>query len=467
MTRFATLFSACASVAMIAIPIQAQETNLPATVEVIDTEAEETSPVELTHGMPRLRVLQLLGEPPLESRIGVLNRSRATLSNGTELLFEQDALIAVNSPLPPEPTDDGRLSIVVDRKTVIYDDVLVLPKPMTLPAGDERLSIDENFYFAAGVDGQDGYDVHFTPATRECVLNDCPGCNLCGDGSGTLYQSHWDLFKFSADAVFLSRLGSDFALPLLDGGTAIQAEDLTHGLTAGIRSTLALHLYDGQHVEFGYLGSFDWSADGSSSNLIDPTGGVLSWNGTYDAQLNDYQINYRHRTWDSNWSVMCGVRYSEHEDHFTAAFDGVIAGPPIVNRNPLNIRGHARNRLLGIHVGTAAEWNCGPFLLFASMKGGAFNNETEQFGPRYTGAIDLGTNPASLPTFARDGQEISFMGDFEFTVSYPIMDGALIRVGYQGLIFSDMVQVRKQMGTAASGAPLHYHGIFAGFEFRQ
>ena len=95
-----------------------------------------------------------------------------------------------------------------------------------------------------------------------------------------------------------------------------------------------------------------------------------------------------------------------------------------------------------------------------------FNNETRQTGPQFDSAIDTSMVPIAVSRFTRAGEEISFMGDFEFTALYPIVDGLLVRVGYQGLVFSDMVQVRKQSGTAASGSPLNYHGIFTGIELR-
>jgi hypothetical protein len=59
------------------------------------------------------------------------------------------------------------------------------------------------------------------------------------------------------------------------------------------------------------------------------------------------------------------------------------------------------------------------------------------------------------------------MGDFEFAMIYSITDDASIRVGYRGLVYSDMVQVSNQDGTPAPGATLQYHGIFAGLEIQR
>ena len=85
-------------------------------------------------------------------------------------------------------------------------------------------------------------------------------------------------------------------------------------------------------------------------------------------------------------------------------------------------------------MGTAAEWSCGRFVLAAEIKGGVFRNEMSQLGSQYNGAIDLGTNPVEIPEFIHDDEEVSFMGDFEFAVIYPITVRGSIRAGYQGLV---------------------------------
>ena len=445
----------------------------------ITDEQEVTEPqiVALSHGLPRSRVLESLDSPALESRIGSLDRSRATLSDGTELLFHHDALIGLRSPQVLDSNGDGTWSLTIDRTTFVFEESLLLTAPKNLAEGEQRRAIDEDFYFQKGTQGDDGFDIHFTPSTPVCLLNDCAGCAGClgdaydSDSHGApekvWFHSDWERFRLSVNAVFISRSGGDLTLPLLAGGAAVEPEELTHGVAPGMQATLDYLTADGQNLEFGFLGAFNWASEGESTNLIAPNTGVLSWNGTYGARLNDFQVNYKFRELASKWSLSGGIRYSEHEDSYTAAFAGELAGPPAETRNPLTVSGLARNRLLGVQAGSSAEWGCGPFRLFASVHAGVYNNETQQQGPQYDGSIDLGSNPSSLASFNREGEEVSFMGDMEFAVLYPFREFSAMRLGYRGLIVSDAVQVRNQLGNAANGTTLQYHGLFVGLEVRR
>lgn len=478
----AIAFGPLASAQELAAPVQQNLTD-ETVVNGLSLDREQANQIELKHGMSRQHVGQLMGPSSIESLIGSLDRSRATLTDGTELLFEQDCLIGIIEAKPGEPTEDGRLFLFYDRMSVVYDQDLVLSRPDNLPQGEDRRSVDDEFYFAKGTHGSDGLDIHFTPSRRFCLLNDCQGCEVCqsagwnngekccndencnGRCNEFLHERHFEKFRLSVDALFLSRSGANLELSLGDGD--IQTEDLTQGFASGIRTSLMLHLREEQHLEFEYIGSFDWSAEGNSQDLTPAESSVLGWSGNYHAKLDDFQLNYVHRSWKSNWGLLCGVRYSEHKDGFATLFSGQFAGDPIVEGIDLNTNASARNRLLGIQMGTAAEWSCGRFVLAAEIKGGVFRNEMSQLGPRYNGAIDLSTNPVEIPEFLHDDEEVSFMGDFEFAVIYPITDRGSIRAGYQGLIYSDMVQVSNQGGTPAQGATLQYHGIFAGLEIRR
>ena len=458
------------------VPILVHAQDEP--LRIID-EAEVTEPqvVELSHGLPRIRVLESLDSPALESRIGSLDRSRATLSDGTELLFHQDALIGLRSPQELDSNEDGTLSLTIDRTTFVFEKTLLLAPRKDLPKGEQRRSVDEDFYFQKGVQGDDGFDIHFTPSTPVCLLNDCAGCAGClGDGfeaesaegpGKVWFHSEWERFRLSANAVFISRAGGDFTLPLLAGGSSVAPETLTHGVAPGLQATLDYLTVDGQNLEFGFLGAFNWASEGESTSLISPGSGVLSWNGSYAARLNDFQVNYKFRELDNSWSLSGGIRYSEHEDSYTASFAGEIPGQPVEPRNPISMGGLARNRLLGVQAGSAAEWACGPFRLSATVHAGVYNNETQQHGPQYDGELDLDSNPTAIASFTREGEEVSFMGDMEFAVLYPFREFSAMRLGYRGLIVSDAVQVRNQLGSAANGTTLQYHGLFVGLEVRR
>lgn len=462
------------------IPVQ-QDSTVPPGVP-------QTNQIELKHGMSRQHVGQLMGPTAIESLIGSTDRSRATLSDGTELLFEQDCLIGIIEAKPGEPTDDDRLFFFYDRLHVIYEKDLVLSRPDNLPQGEDRRRVDDQFYFSEGTYGNDGLDIHFTPSRPFCLLNDCQGCEICqsagwnneqkcchnedcndedcdGSCNASASSRSFQLFSFSVDALFLSRSGEGLEFSLSDGD--IQTEELTHGFSSGISTSLMVRLWEEQHLEFEYIGSFNWSADGNSNDLTPAEDTALDWSGSYRAQLDDFQMNYVHRNCESSWSLLCGVRYSEHEDRFATTFSGQLAGDPVIDGIDLNTNARARNRLLGIQMGTAAEWSCGRFVLAAGLKGGVFRNEMSQLGPQYDAAIDLGANPVQIPTFLHDDEEVSFMGDVEFAVIYSITDYASLRAGYRGLVYSDMVQVSNQGGTPAAGDTLQYHGIFSGLEIKR
>ena len=121
------------------IPVQ-QDSTVPPGVS-------QTNQIELKHGMSRQHVGQLMGPTAIESLIGSTDRSRATLSDGTELLFEQDCLIGIIEAKPGESTDAARLFFFYDRLHVIYEKDLVLSRPDNLPQGEDRRRVDEQFYF--------------------------------------------------------------------------------------------------------------------------------------------------------------------------------------------------------------------------------------------------------------------------------------------------------------------------------
>lgn len=467
------------------VPVAAQVPVRTIPVALMASKAKTELFVVLEHGMPRRRVLDLMGPPSLESVIGTLGRTRAIYDDETELLFEDERLIAIKSPLPPKVEADGRLAIQRDGMIILYSSDLALPDHDPLPHGDERHLIDDGFYFKESVPADDRYDIHFTPSTPQCLLDDCPGCEACGEsgesgrvggsmlGGESCYggidsdvvcsEPAWNLL-FSLDALFLARDSDDFALSLLDGANVAQTADLSHGLTPGVRASLGLNLTGETMAELVYLGSHEWSASGSSSNLIPASSGVISSAESYGAELSDVQINLIHHRFGREWSLLWGVRYSKQEDDFTVLLDGEIAGPPAVPRNPLDLRGSAKNQLIGVQVGADHHWRCGPVLLFGRIKGGVLHNETEQFGPSFTDSIDLSGNPASVPTFTSDGEQVSFVGDFEFSLKYAFGRLSSIRLGYQGLIFSDIAQVIDQQGQAADPETLSYNGVFAGLE---
>jgi hypothetical protein len=369
-------------------------TDNPGVAQGHSSVVDRANRIELKHGMSRQHVAQLMGPSSMESLIGSMDRSRVTLSDATELLFDQDCLIGIIEAKPGELTEDDHLFFLHDRMQVIYEKDLVLLRPDNLPQGEDRRRVDDQFYFSEGEYGSDGLDIHFTPSRPFCLLNDCQGCEVChsagwntvqkccndedcnGSCNASVPTRSFEQFRFSVDALFLSRSGTGLEFSLSDGD--IRTEDLTHGFSSGLSTSLMVRLREEQHVEFEYIGSFNWSAEGSSNDLTPAEDTAIDWSGSYRAKLDDFQMNYVHRNCESNWSLLCGVRYSEHKDDFATMFSGQLAGDPVIEGIDLNTNARARNRLLGIQMGTAAEWNCGRFVLSAGLKGGVFRNEMSQ-----------------------------------------------------------------------------------------
>lgn len=472
--------------------VDGQEPDAARSAPAAALERTVTKPilVELHPGMTRNQVSHLLGPPDFESIIGVLRRARLSYGD-TELLFENDKLIALKTAQETQSAQDGRMAVKHDGTTIVYGEELLLVDATPLPVGDQRQIIDDQFYFKQVEHQSTPIEIHFTPSTPQCLLDDCPGCEVCQachcglcpagatrcvdggceftdcDGLGGFNgraSDPWNLFRVSVDALFLWRDGADFSAALLDGGNVLQTTPLSHGLTPGLRATADLKLTATTAAQFVYIGMHQWSATGADDNLIPPATGVLSSRQTYDATLDDFQLNFVYSRLSSDQSLFWGVRVSEHEDEFSVRLDGQIAGPPAVVRNPLSVSANAQNRLIGLQIGANQFWRCGRLQLFGQIKGGVLHNEIDQTGPASIGAVDLTSNPASIPSFVTETEEVSFLGDFEFSARYRFLPSASIRVGYQGLIFTNLAQVAGNLGQPTDPDSLSYHGVLAGLE---
>jgi hypothetical protein len=467
---------------LIAICVSTANAQQSVGVQVESTASKQQEVVELTHGMSRASVLQQLGPPDFESLIGSLDRSRVNYDDELELLFEKGQLIAAKASSESRTTD-GRYGVKQEGAFVVFGDDLNLADMDPLPQGEQRRAIDDHFYWKESIAGDDGLSTHFTPTMSQCLLDNCPGCDTCqgaglgcagcgssccdGMGSGSCRAvASWTLL-LSVDALFLSRDASEFQMRLFDGVNSVQTESVGHGLTPGIRASGIVNLTGRTFTEFTYIGAHQWDATGSSTDLLTGSDDLLSSTQTFEATLNDYQVNVVHRRPGQSWGLLWGFRYSEHEDDYSLSLDGQFAGPPTTPRNPLNLTGTARNRLMGLQLGADHVWNCGALQLFGRFKAGALHNETEQTGASYPSVVSLDGNPSSIPRFTSDGEEVSFVGDVECSIRYAMTQSASIRFGYQGLAFSDLVTSASQNGNAADAESIYYHGIFAGLEIRR
>ncbi|MEL6105789.1 MAG: BBP7 family outer membrane beta-barrel protein [Planctomycetota bacterium] len=435
---------------------------------------EKNTLVELTHGMTRDRVIKLLGTPDFESIVGSLQRARVDYGE-TELLFEDNRLIALKSAEDPLLSDDGRLAVDFDGTKIIYTHDLVLPEQGPLPVGEERRPIDDEFYFAPSNPGDDEIPIPFTPSMPptlldtcgECGSQECGGCGAkTGDqacGLDSCGDVPWT-FRFSIDALFLARDLDEFSVALTDVSGPVQTERLSHGLTPGLRARGVVNLTGSLLLEGVYLGAHQWETDSTTGNLVPASGDTLAAVQSYEARLDDYQINVIHRGGGGAWGFLWGLRYSDHRDSFSLDLSGQLAGPPVTARNPLRLQGRTQNQMIGLQLGADRRWTCGAFELFGSAKLGVLHNETEQTGLSYSGSVDVSSNPASIPTFLSEDEEVSAMGDFEVSLRYRITENVAASFGYQGLVFSEMVNVANQNGLAADPDTLSYHGIFVGLE---
>ncbi|MEL6894873.1 MAG: hypothetical protein AAFP90_02080, partial [Planctomycetota bacterium] len=180
----------------------------------------------------------------------------------------------------------------------------------------------------------------------------------------------------------------------------------------------------------------------------------------------DLQINAVHHPFGYDSSLLWGVRASRQRDQYDVIANGTFAaGTPLALASDA-ITGRTENDLIGLQIGGTQTWLCGPIRFFGSIKAGVLHNETSQRGTTYAGAVDLSGNPATLAQFQVDDEEVSFVGDFELSLHYTLFRNASVRLGYQGLIYSDIIQVADQNGSPAAPGTLSYNGIFGGLELR-
>ncbi|MDG2222255.1 MAG: hypothetical protein P8L85_12810 [Rubripirellula sp.] len=453
----------------------------PIATTSVNSTADET--IEIKYGMQRHRVIDLVGTPSINSLINSLQRARIRYDDETTMLFEDNRLISISTPLELEDLGEGRVSVSRAGKSLVFDRSLLLPEPQRLPVGDERLAISNDFFYGGSTGNGDEFPVHFTPATPQCLLDNCPDCEACSEdgfveigindhgGVGCIsnallgYGGNWNL-RAMADAIFLHRGADDVTYLAQAGGTTVGTTPLSQGLTPGLNTAATFNLTGTTYLEAGYLGLHEWSAESSSGNLLSSPDS-LSSTGRYEANLHDLQLNMIHFRLDTNWTLLWGVRYSQQKDSFAGSLTGSFdpgSGPVAVD---LPLRSIAKNDLLGLQVGSEHWWACGNMELVASVKGGVFHNQIEQQGPSYSGSIDLASTPISTPVFDRDDEDVSFMADFEVLGRYSITSCAAVRIGYRGIVWSDIAMIANQNGQSATPGTLWYNGVFAGLELRR
>jgi len=272
-------------------------------------------------------------------------------------------------------------------------------------------------------------------------------------------RSCFNKWYAQTDLIFLSREDEPYAIGATTIGANAQPVELNHGFTPGVRATLGIRTGTTGHFQISYLGINDWSADNRTANI--PFGaGTLRTIDQYTANLNDLQFNLVAMDPYADWDWLCGLRVIDQRDEFgsLATVDNGAGG------FSERIDAAAANTLFGVQVGARYGRRFGPISFDGGVKAGVFNNFVSQSGI-LENPVTIDGNPS--PTFDVDDDEVSFMGDFQASMTYHATTNASLRLGYQGLIFSEIAQSTLQDGGPSSPTGLAYHGVFVGLEWRR
>ncbi|MEM9828317.1 MAG: hypothetical protein AAF958_17140 [Planctomycetota bacterium] len=273
-------------------------------------------------------------------------------------------------------------------------------------------------------------------------------------------------FYASAELLFMSREADDFGLSYDLGPSGTATVDLTHGFQPGVRTTLGFRTGTAGHFQISYMGINQWAADNVTANV--PLGGgpsLLSSVDEYTANLNDLQFNLVAMDPLADWDWLVGLRLIDQRDEASSVLtldDGFGNPNSVVSERAF---ADASNTLLGAQIGTRYGHWFGPMGISGAVKTGLFYNETGQNGSLFAGNIAI--DGIDEPTSDVNGSETSVMGDFIAQFSYRVTGNTTYRLGYQGLIFSNIVQATDRDGSAADASTLAYHGLFTGLEWRR
>ncbi|MEM1070416.1 MAG: hypothetical protein AAGI63_16060, partial [Planctomycetota bacterium] len=267
----------------------------------------------------------------------------------------------------------------------------------------------------------------------------------------------------SLDFVMLSRSADDLSVSFDLGGGNSAEVNLSHGLNPGVRATFGVRTGPTGHFQVSYLGINEWTADNRTADVLfggGPT--TLSSVDEYRASLNDLQFNLVAMDPYANFDLLFGFRVIDQRDEAESivSTDDQLGNPNSITTERAFAK--AANTLLGLQAGANYGYVFGPLTFQGGAKFGVFYNDTSQSGTIFSNAIVVDGTPE--PTFSTDGGDVSFMGDFGGSLSYLVTSRASIRIGYQGLVFSDLLQSTDRRGAPSGPSGLTYHGVYAGME---
>ncbi|MEL6107294.1 MAG: hypothetical protein AAFU85_14745 [Planctomycetota bacterium] len=263
-----------------------------------------------------------------------------------------------------------------------------------------------------------------------------------------------------ADLIFLSREDTPYSLAFTTLGGTTAPIELNHGFAPGVRATIGTRTGTTGRFEVSYLGINDWSADNRTSNLPFGAGSLLSSIDEYSANLNDLQLNLIAMDPYSHWDWIFGLRIVDQRDELSSLV--TVTGPGAAVER---LEADAANTLLGLQGGTNYGRHFGPVSFHGGAKVGVFGNFIAQSGPIFVNNFTIDSVPE--PTFDTEDDATSFMGDFIAEFAYHPVPSMSLHLGYQGLIFTNIVQSAQQDGSPSRPDTLAYHGIYAGFELRR
>ncbi|MEO1525743.1 MAG: hypothetical protein AAFX06_09915 [Planctomycetota bacterium] len=264
-----------------------------------------------------------------------------------------------------------------------------------------------------------------------------------------------------ADLIFLSREDTPYSLAFTTLGGTTSPIELNHGFAPGVRATIGTRTGTTGRFELSYLGINDWSADNRTANLPFGGGGsLLSSIDEYSANLNDLQLNLIAMDPYSHWDWIFGLRLVDQRDELSSLIT-VTGGAAAVEL----LEADAANTMFGLQAGTKYGRHFGPLSFHGGAKLGVFGNFIAQSGPIFVNNFTIDGVPE--PTFDTEDDATSFMGDFVAEFAYHPATSVSLHFGYQGLIFTNVVQSAQQDGSPSRPDTLAYHGIYAGFELRR
>ncbi|MEO9594092.1 BBP7 family outer membrane beta-barrel protein [Rhodopirellula bahusiensis] len=252
-----------------------------------------------------------------------------------------------------------------------------------------------------------------------------------------------------ADGRVLTNDGTTGTPNVADNPVLTQDDLGDDDLEAGARISFALIFGAGSNVEFTYMGGQEWEGSASATSATSSLTSIYSGYGTTPgggyanladfqqissrSEFDSYEINYRRRTvgpygrFQGSW--LLGLRHVVFDNAF--AFNG--SGTPASTIADFQQSFDIDNRFFGPQAGVDLWWNAHPGIqLGAEVKGAWVQNDFDQ-------TARIGTTPGGLETRESNGQDGTFILDFQATGIYRFSHSLSLRGSYHLLTIEDVM----------------------------